>query len=227
MTESKTFKRRVRERMSKTGESYTAARTQVAQKRTRVQKASAALAADDKRPPEAKVKEATGKKWDQWFNLLDRWGGREQTHRDIARYLMDEQEVPGWWAQTVTYWYERARKNRLKHQKSDGFAITATKTVAVPVDTLIDAVVNSRKRRRWLTDGTMRMRSTQPGRNARFDWGDGSSRVVFFFEDKGPSKSTISLSHEKLPDADEAESAKIQWKENLVALKSYLERSPK
>src|SRR5918996_3817521 len=56
MTKEKSYKRRVRERMSKTGESYTAARGHVAQKRDRVQSARTRLAAADERVSDAKVK---------------------------------------------------------------------------------------------------------------------------------------------------------------------------
>lgn len=223
MTESKAFKRRVRERMSKTDESYTAARSRVSQKRDRVTAARTRLTAAQERPPDAKVKEASGKKWEQWFNLLDRWGGREKKHRDIARYLIDEFEVPGWWAQSITVYYERARKNRLKYQTEDGFSISATKTIGVPVDVLYDAFMNPRVRRRWLTDGKMSVRTSQPEKTARFKWDDGSTRVVVGFIDKGRSKSTVSLAHEKLPDAEEAENAKAMWKERLGDLKAFLE----
>lgn len=223
MTKDTSFKRRVRDRMSKTGESYTAARTHVAQKRERVKSARSRLAAADERPPDAKVKEATGKKWEQWFNLLDRWGARDKKHRDIARYLIDDLGVPGWWAQSITVYYERARKNRLKYQTEDGFSISASKTIDVPVDVVYDAFMNPRVRRRWLTDGKMSVRTSQPGKTARFNWADGSTRVVVGFIDKGPSKSTVSLAHEKLPDADEAERAKAMWKERLGDLKTFLE----
>ena len=223
MTESKAFKRRVRERMSKTGESYTTARAQVAQKRERVHSARARLKAADERPPDAKVKEATGKKWEQWFNLLDRWGARDKKHRDIARYLIDELEVPGWWAQSITVYYERARKNRLKYQTEDGFSVSASKTIDVPVGVAFDAFMNPRTRKKWLSDGRMTVRTSQPNRTARFNWEDGSTRVVIGFIDKGPSKSTVSLAHEKLPDAAEAEAAKTRWRERLNELKKYLE----
>lgn len=223
MTENKSFKRRVRERMSKTGESYTAARGQVGQKRDRVKAARTRLTATDERMSDAKIQEATGKKWDQWFAMLDRWGARDKKHGEIARFLIGEHEVAGWWAQSITVYYERARGMRLKHQNSEGFSISVTRTIAVPVDVLFDAFVNARKRRKWLTDGTMSLRTSQPGRTARFNWEDGSTRVNVGFIDKGPSKSTVSLAHERLSDADEAETAKALWKERLAELKSYLE----
>ncbi|MGH2775600.1 MAG: DUF4287 domain-containing protein [Actinomycetota bacterium] len=223
MTENKSFKRRVRERMSKTGESYTAARGQVSQKRDRVKAARTRLAATDERMTDAKIVEATGKKWDQWFSMLDRWGARNKKHGEIARFLIEEYEVAGWWAQSITVYYERARGMRMKHQNAGGFSISASKTIAVPVDVLFDSFVNARERKKWLAGETMSVRTSQPGRTARFNWEDGSTRVIVGFIDKGPSKSTVALAHERLGDADEAETMKAFWRARLTELKSFLE----
>jgi hypothetical protein len=223
MTKESSFKRRVRERMSKTGERYAAARGHVSQKRDRVQAAATRLAATDERPSDDKVAAATGKQWDPWFSILDRWGARERKHGETAAFLMEEHGVPGWWAQSITMWYERARGMRLKHQQADGFTIYASKTITVPLDVLFAAFVNARSRRKWLTDGTMTLRTSQPGHTARFNWGDGATRVSVSFEDKGPAKATVAVAHERLPDADEAELAKASWRERLANLKSLLE----
>lgn len=223
MTKERSFKRRVRERMSKTGESYAAARGQVSQKRERVRAARTRLAATTERPSDDKVRAATGKRWEAWFSILDRWGARQRKHGETAAYLMDEHDVPGWWAQSITMWYERARGMRLKHQQPGGFTIYASKTIAVPVDVLFDAFVNPRTRREWLTDGTMSVRTSQPGHTARFDWADGSTRVNVSFEEKGPAKATVAVAHERLPDPDEAERAKTSWQGRLAELKAFLE----
>ena len=102
MTEDKSFKRRVRERMSKTGESYATARSHVAEKRDRNLAARTRLAASDDRVSDAAIKKSTGKTWDEWFPILDAWGAREKTHTEIARYVSEEHGVPGWWSQSVT-----------------------------------------------------------------------------------------------------------------------------
>ena len=210
--------------MSKTGESYTAARTRVADKRDRNEAAKARLAEAAKdRVSDERVKDETGKTWNQWFSLLDKWGAKKKKHREIARYLMDEREVPGWWAQSITVYYERERGMRLKHQRPDGFSVSASKTIAVPVDVLFEAFVEDAERKRWLPDASMSLRTAQPGRSARFDWEDGLTRVVVGFEERGPSKSMVGLAHEKLPDADEAETMKAMWRERLVDLKAHLE----
>jgi uncharacterized protein YndB with AHSA1/START domain len=223
MTEGKTFKRRVRQRMAKTGESYTTARGQVAQKRDRNEAARSRLADVDDRASDAAIERATGKTWDQWFSVLDGWGARDRSHSETARYVNEAHGVPGWWAQTVTVAYQRDRGLRLKHQQPDGFSVSASKTIAVPVGVLFDAFVDDAERAEWLTDGTLSLRTAQPGRSARFDWDDGATRVNVGFTDKGPSKSSVALSHEKLPDADEAETAKALWRARLEKLKKLLE----
>jgi uncharacterized protein YndB with AHSA1/START domain len=225
VTKEKSLKRRVRERMSKTGESYTTARTHVAQKRDRVQAARTRLAAAADRPSDDKITEVTGRSWEAWFSILDRWGGRNRKHGETVRFLMDEHDVPGWWAQSITMWYERASGLRLKHQQADGFTIYASKTIAVPIEGLFEAFVDPARRKQWLTDGTMSLRTSQINYTARFDWDDGSTRVNVSFVEKDPAKATVSVAHERLPDPDEAERAKASWRQRLADLKSLLEPS--
>ena len=223
MTSEKSFKRHVRARMAKTGESYAAARGQAVRKRERVQAAGARLADTADRPSDDRVHEATGRRRDAWFSILDRWGAKDRRHGEIAAFLVEEHDVPGWWAQAITMWYERTRGMRLKHQQADGFTIYASKTIAASVDVVFEAFVTARSRRRWLTDGTLSLRTSQAGRTARFDWGDGATRVSVSFDAKGPAKTTVAVAHERLPDPDEAETAKAAWRERLSGLKSLLE----
>ena len=223
MTTQKLLKRRVRERMSKTGESYTAARRHVVLGRDRAEEAKTRLASAKELASNEKLTEATGRDWDAWLAILDRWGARERKHREIADYLIGEQGVPGWWAQSITTGYERARGLRKKHQQPTGFTIYASRTVDVPLETLFTAFVDDRTRAQWLTDGAMSLRTSQPGKLARFDWNDGATRILVTFEEKGTSKSTAYVAHERLPDADAAEAAKALWKRRVGALKSFLE----
>jgi hypothetical protein len=123
----------------------------------------------------------------------------------------------------VTVSYERARGRRAVGEHADGFAITAQKTVAVPVERLFDAFVDESLRRRWLPEGELRERTATRPRSARYDWGDGATRVVVGFEAKGEAKSVVALEHARLPDAEEAERMKSFWRERVAALKEVLE----
>ena len=106
----------------------------------------------------------------------------------------------------------------------DGFAVTASKTVAVGVEALYEAFADEARRERWLPDGALRERTALPHRSIRYDWDDGSTRVIVGFDAKGEAKSTASISHERLPDADEAQRMKAYWRERVSALKEELER---
>jgi uncharacterized protein YndB with AHSA1/START domain len=218
MTRQKSFKRLVRSRMDKTGESYTAARATLI-----AGKDGGAGAAPVMPTSEDTIRDRTGQGWEQWFDLLDESGVGERPHREIAAWLRDEHGVDGWSSQAITVGYERARLGRAVGERETGFEISASKTVAVPVERLFDAVVDEEARRRWLGEAELRERTSTSPRSARYDWADGSTRVVFGFEAKGPEKSLVSLIHERLPNADEAERMKAYWRERLAALKSELE----
>src|SRR5215208_2323412 len=165
MTTQRSFKRLVRARMEKTGESYTAARARL-------------LAGDEPQrislaTSDEMIRERTGRGWEEWFDLLDEWGAADKSHREIAR--------------------------------------------------LYEAFVDPILRERWLPDGDLRERTTIEPRSARFDWGDGASRVHVAFASKGDAKSTAALSHERLPDGAEAARMKAFWRERVAGLKQELE----
>jgi hypothetical protein len=67
------------------------------------------------------------------------------------------------------------------------------------------------------------VRTSLPAKSARFNWADGGTRVNVFFESKGAAKTTVAVMHERLPDPDEAESAKALWRKRLADLKSFVE----
>ena len=220
MTERRSFKRLVRARMEKTGESYTAAR------------GSMLAGKDAGGPPDAIVMphsdeamlRRTGRGWEEWLDLLDEWGAAERKHGEIARWVAEEHGVDGWSAQAVTVGYERARQGRAVGERRDGFSVGASKTMTVPVERLYDGFVDDSLRARWLPDAELRERTATRPKSARFDWGDGSTRVIVSFEAKGDAKSTVAVVHERLPDAREAERMKSYWRERVAAFKEELER---
>jgi ribosomal protein S18 acetylase RimI-like enzyme/uncharacterized protein YndB with AHSA1/START domain len=177
-------------------------------------------------PKIAAVRRATGRDRDEWFALLDAWGAPGRPYRQISDWLTGEHDVSRWWAQKLIVEYEQERGLRRPGVRRDGtFEVSASKTVAVPVERLFDAFVDARRRKRWLTKGRMSLRSSEPGRSSRFAWDDGPTRVDVEFIDKGASKSTVVVAHARLTDADEAKKTKAMWRERLNELKSSLETS--
>ena len=220
MTRHKSFKRLVRTRMDKTGESYTAARAMVL---------AAEPSTDTPKPPlvtsDATIRRRTGRGWEEWFDLLDEFGAAERSHREIARWVADQLGIEPlvWEAQAVTISYERGRGLRAVGQHTDGFRINASKTVDVSAERLFDAFVDETQRRTWLPDGELRERTATRPRSARYDWASGDTRLMVTFDAKGPGKSTVAVQHARLADAEDAERKRLFWRERLTALKSQLE----
>lgn len=217
MTKNKAQKQATRARMAKTGERYTAARRHVVKPRER-------LRPEDLPQPDATLRENTGRGYADWFRLLDAWGAKEHTHGEIANHLMGEYAVPGWWAQTIAVGYERARGLRAKHQTLAGsFQVSVSKTFPIGVGKLYRAFTQAPQRNRWLQSGMLRVRTTRKDRDTRFDYRDGSSRVVVYFDPKDRRKTTVTIQHEKLPDADAVEQMRAMWKQNLKHLAEVIQ----
>ncbi len=221
MTARKTFKKRVRARSAKTGESYITARRQVIQQ---------AKPADDLDPDylakvagmsNEAVAKKTGKAWNKWVAVLDAAQADQMKHPEIAKYLHERHKLPPWWAQMVTVGYERVRGLRAVHEKADGFAVNKSKTIAVPISGLFEAWNDETNRKAWLDEELTVTKST-PHKSMRIAWGDGRTRVDVYFYAKGEGKSQISLQHRKLKDGKEAESYKAFWGEKLQDLKQIL-----
>jgi len=223
MTEQKSFKRLVRARMEKTGESYTTARARLLRAE---ESPSEGLEGVKLSTSDETIRRRTGRGWEEWFEMLDGWGAPDRTHRETARWLAEQQDLHplAWNVQAVAASYERARGLREVGEKDDGFAITASRTVAVSVERLYDAFVGESVRREWLPDAGLQERTATRPKSARFDWGDGRTRVNVTFLAKGEARSTAALEHRRLADANEAERMKAYWRERLTALKSMLER---
>ncbi|WP_422739893.1 hypothetical protein ACN263_12110 [Micromonospora sp. WMMD729] len=239
MTEQKSFKTRVRARVAKTGESYTTARRHLINRAAGPTPSPVSPAAPTERPSDAAtgsaaaqteriaddlLRDRTGQGWADWFAVLDAASAAERTHTEIARLLMTEHEVPGWWAQTITVGYEQARGLRSPGQRRDGrFEASASRTVAVPAARLFEAVADETVRARWLPDVEVRVRTATAPRRFRADWAGGPTRIVVGFDAVGESKTRVNVLHEKLTGAEQAAELKAYWRDRLTALKALLE----
>lgn len=182
------------------------------------------IAAKPDRPQRAGIRRSTGRDYDEWFVLLDQWGAPGRPFREISDWLETDHDVSSWWAQKLIVEYEQARGLRPPGIRPDGtFTVGASKTVAVPVARLYDAVVDPKQRERWLPGAVMGQRASRPRRSARFDWADDDTRISVTFEAKGDAKSQLALEHERLPDPETAQQTKAFWRERLTALKNQLE----
>ena len=231
MTTNKDFKRRVRARMRKTGESYTAARALLLSRPTAITTPTVAAPAAPAASSEfarlagmsdAALKTRTGCTWERWAWALDRVGAHAWPHRTIARHIQETYRLPSWWSQTVTVGYERIKGLRVIGQRRDGgFVATKTRTFAVPVARLYRAFRDGRARPCWLTGITPTIRTASPSRSIRMTWPDGGSVEAMFFS-RGPSRSQVQIEHGRFDDRAAAQAAKRMWQERLTTLAAVL-----
>ena len=222
MPRNKDLKRLVRARMSKTGESYTAARAHVLAKpssKTRAPRPNyAALAGYS----DEVLKARTGCTWERWVGVLDYYRADQMAHRDIAALVNKKFKIEGWWSQAVTVGYERIKGLRARGQRRDGsYEANKSRTYNVPAGTLFDAWANARVRGRWLDGEIGKVRTSTAAKSMRLDGKDGSIVAVGFWP-KGPSKSAVSVQHTKLRDQETATRLKKYWGERLDALREVL-----
>ncbi|MFK7986904.1 MAG: hypothetical protein AB8I08_12845 [Sandaracinaceae bacterium] len=220
MTKNKNEKRRVRARMAKTGESYTAARAQL----KRGASEDTTTFAERAGMLDASVLTKTGLDWAGWVKALDAMDAPSKSHREIAATVRAQwPEIGGWWAQSVTVGYERIRGLRAKGQQRTTklFDANKSKTFPSPVEALYASFSQKRHRQRWLDGLEPVVRSSRVGRSVRFEWPDGT-RVIVGFTAKTPSKSTVTIQHRGLPSAAAKDREKAAWTVRLEALRAHL-----
>ncbi|NKB86716.1 MAG: hypothetical protein GKS06_00645 [Acidobacteria bacterium] len=220
MPTNKDLKRVVRERMSKTGESYTAARARVVAKHG-AERADA-FAAEAGMSDDA-VFAKTGGTWADWVDALDAFGGMQRPRREIVDHLQNDHEVAPWWAQTVTVGYERIRGLRQKTQRRDGtFEANKSKTFPVPIAALYRAFFDDAERGIWL-ETKPTMRTCKELVSVRMLWPD-DTQVQAYFTDRG-DRASVQVQHVKLPDKEAVARVKEDWARRFEALAAHLHKS--
>ena len=168
------------------------------------------------------VKAKTGKTWNGWFGVLDKAGAKKLTHSAIAELLVDKHGVPGWWSQMVTVEYELSRGLREKHQKSDGYSVSTTKTIASSLASLFEATVDENTRKRWFPKGAFKLTSKTKGKYVNGEWKKGA-RLNFGFYKTGTGKAQIAVQVNKLSTREEVDREREAWKAALARLQALLE----
>ncbi len=219
MPTNKDFKRLVRARMRKTGESYTAARVHFLRKKPAPATADYATLAG---MSDATIKAKTGCNWERWVKALDYKQAHTWSHREIAAYVHTTFKIPGWWSQSVTVGYERIKGLRAIGQRRDGgFEASKSKVIAAPISRLYRAWRDARLRARWLPGVSPVIRTATRYKSMRVTWPDGTRVDVGFFA-KGRAKSQVAIQHGRLPDRAAVIRMKEFWAARLKALTDVL-----
>jgi uncharacterized protein YndB with AHSA1/START domain len=123
----------------------------------------------------------------------------------------------------MTATYEQERGLRDRHQKPEGYQISVSRTVGVPLGTLFKAFANANSRGRWLDEEGLNVRKSTANKSMRVTWKDGKTSVEINFYSKSVSASQVVVQHSKLPDAKAAAKMKTYWSKALDRLRDTLE----
>lgn len=183
-------------------------------------------------PPSARmsdeaVRKKTGRDWSEWFALLDRAGAKKLDHKGIVAILSDyHPEAGDWWQQMITVAYEQDRGLRAKHQRPDGYQISRSKTISVPLGKLYDAWADAAARKKWLAASGLTVRTATKNKSMRILWKDKKSTLEVNFYARGSTKAQVAVQHSKLASAEEAERFKSYWGKVLDKLENHLGSAP-
>lgn len=172
---------------------------------------------------DAAVKAATGKSWKQWFALLDKWGAKGISHKEIVAVVRRQADPGPWWRQMITVGYEQKRGLREKHQTPQGFQAGCSRTLSAPLARLYRHWYDRRLRALWLDDSGFAIRKATKDRSLRITWVDEKTSVEVNFVEKGPARSQVAVQHRKLPNARSVLRMKTYWGKQLDRLKIVLE----
>lgn len=214
MTRNETFKRRVRDRMAKTGEKYGAARRVLIEQSSN---RSADAWVSDPQHSDAVIKENTGRGWDAWRDIIESWSGHHDGHAAVAAWLQSEHGVGGWWAQAVTVGWERISGRRLPGQLSDGtFAANVSATITADATALRELLLDEGALGDLFGDLHPTLRSRPTSKNVRIGFGDGVALISIVA--KSDDRTTVTVQHTKLASPEDVLHWKSFWAEWLRAL---------
>jgi uncharacterized protein YndB with AHSA1/START domain len=190
------------------------------------------------------MKARTGKTWDQWFKVIDDFGGAPKGRREIGAFLQDTHKLDAWASSTLNVEYEAARGVLEKDGRPKGYMICATKTIAVPADKAFDAWSAPKQWDRWLskkaafqfkegerftTDGgdAGEFKKIKPGKAIKFTWDNPKNApgtvAEVTFPPKGADKCTVMVAHDRIQTRAEADALRESWGAALDRLKTVLE----
>lgn len=190
------------------------------------------------------VRTKTGKGWEEWFRILDRFDVKKHGHKAAAKHLSEKHGVSDWWCQMITVQYERERGLREVNQRPDGYQLSVSRVIAAPVGRAWDALATTKGLNAWFTHSAKQefveggeysngdgdhgvFRRINDHKNIRFTWNSkhhkpGSVVEVRFYP-KGDDKCQVVLQHMKLASKKEVDDLREAWSWALDSLRSYLE----
>lgn len=217
MATQESFKRRVRERMARTGERYTTARRALLARAAEAEPRGARVRVSEPEVDDDAIERATGHRWDHWCDLIDSWSIEPWDHAAAARRIDDEHDFGGWWSQGVVVGYERITGRRLPNQMADGtFTANKSRTVRADADELRRLLLDAEHRADLFPGEPTELRSKPSSKAIRLALADGTAMISL--EARAGGRTKVVVQHERLPDRDSLERWRFWWAEWLEAI---------
>ncbi|MDE2181734.1 MAG: hypothetical protein KGJ78_01795 [Alphaproteobacteria bacterium] len=169
--------------------------------------------------PDLAVIAKTGRSWEEWFDVLDQAGASKLEHKAIARLLGEKYRVGPWWRRMVALEYEKARGMRAT-RVGPGYSVRVSRTMEADLARMYDAVVDSRRRRRWIPSGVLRVTSLAENKSIHAAWG--AARLDIHVRPKPGGKAQIAVDLSRLEHEEDVERQRSLWKKALVKLEAML-----
>lgn len=185
----------------------------------------------------------TGRSLDEWFALLDAFGGPAKGRREIGNHLLATYRIDPWWVATLNIEYEAHHGLREKDGKPKGYMVCATKSIKAPAQACFDAFASAKALDRWLGSGHVldfrdggelrngdgnlaTLRRINPGKTIKLVWHQADAAagtpVEVKFEPVG-AKTTVMVTHDRLQTRADADGLRRAWGAALDRLKGQLE----
>jgi len=169
---------------------------------------------------EEALRNATSRSWEEWLTLLRQRGAEGLSHKDIARWLVEEHRVDGWWAQSITVEFERAIGRRAVGQTARGdFQVSVTRTLAMGKGEAFKAWQRQIGRTRNFDGVAFAGEPASSRTDKRQYWRvtlANGSKVTAIAGDKGKDSALLTVAHERLAKAAEMQRWKAYWKAFLA-----------
>ncbi len=194
-----------------------------------VAKTSSAEGKGYARVSDAAVLKATGKNWEEWLAVLDKFDVGKNGHAAAAEFLSEKKKVKPWWSQMVVVGYEQARGLRKEHETPKGFSASASKTFAAEYARVWEYWLTDALRTRWIGAGS-EVKAGRTGRSMTLKSKDGKKVSVWFVDKPGKSgaaKCLVSVQQNGLRTEEEVQNVKSIWKSLLGKLEAELAKNAK
>ena len=191
------------------------------------------------------VLKCTGKDWNQWVQLLTKVGALHWEHKQIVAFLKGKFKLGPWWEQGVATGFEMAIGKKIPgYSKTNGFSMTATRTIKISAPELWKILFSQQGLEIWLSPlsefqakpgqsfesslGAFgEIRTIKKNRRLRMTWTeeewDRPSVLQVTLVPRPKEKSILVIQHEKIPNGRVRDQMRTHWKQVLGRLNEVID----